>query len=133
MKDNGQDERNGTKRRFQRQIERKERRKLQARRDAGRAVWYGLGLMGLVGWAVSVPVLLGVAAGIWLDGIMDSGVSWTLSLSLMGFAIGCANAWYWVRRESRKDDRPGPRPVQEEIDAALDQAPRGEEEETRDD
>ena len=30
-------------------------------------VWFGLGMMGLIGWSVVVPTLLGAALGIWLD------------------------------------------------------------------
>jgi predicted F0F1-ATPase subunit len=30
-------------------------------------VWFGLGMMGLIGWSVAVPTLLGAALGLWLD------------------------------------------------------------------
>ncbi len=42
-------------------------RKLKARRNAGQGVWFGLGMMGLIGWSVVIPTLLGAALGIWLD------------------------------------------------------------------
>ncbi len=93
-----------SKGRFRDQVERKSRRKLRARRRPERGIWYGLGLMGLVGWAVAIPVLIGVAVGLWLDRVMQSGVSWTLSLVVAGFAVGCLNAWYWVVRESQVPD-----------------------------
>lgn len=89
--------------RFREQVGRKADRKLRARRRAGGGIWYGLGMMGLVGWAVAIPVLLSVALGLWLDRMMGTGVSWTLSLVVLGFAAGCLNAWYWVRRESRAE------------------------------
>ena len=42
-------------------------RKLKARRNSAQGVWFGLGMMGLIGWSVVVPTLLGAALGIWLD------------------------------------------------------------------
>ena len=51
-------------------------RKLKARRSK-QGVWFGLGMMGLVGWSVVVPTLLGAALGNWLDGHYAGGHSWT--------------------------------------------------------
>ena len=42
-------------------------RKLKARRNSAQGVWFGLGMMGLIGWSVVIPTLLGAALGIWLD------------------------------------------------------------------
>jgi ATP synthase protein I len=36
-------------------------------------VWFGLGMMGLIGWSVAVPTLLGAALGIWLDNRYPGG------------------------------------------------------------
>ena len=54
----------------------KEARKLKARREANRDVWFGLGMFGLVGWSVAIPTLLGVAIGIWIDVTWPSRFSW---------------------------------------------------------
>lgn len=78
-------------------------RKLRARRAGRRGVWYGLGMFGLVGWAVAVPTVIGVALGLWIDARVEGTISWTLALLLAGVALGCLNAWFWVRRESRDD------------------------------
>lgn len=83
-------------------IGRRAERKLQARKTRERGVWFGLGMFGLVGWAVAVPTLIGVALGLWLDASLASERSWTLALLLGGVALGCINAWYWVSRESRR-------------------------------
>ena len=45
----------------------KAERKLKARRDAARGVWFGLGMFGIVGWSVAVPTLAFLALGIWID------------------------------------------------------------------
>ena len=76
-------------------------RKLKARRDFTRGVWFGLGMMGLVGWSVAIPTLLGAVLGLWLDRRYPHVRSWTLALLVAGLAIGCWNAWHWVTREDR--------------------------------
>lgn len=81
----------------------KENRKIRARQEEDRGVWFGLGMFGLVGWAVAIPALIGIATGIWIDKRWPSPYSWTLMLLVIGVVVGCLNAWYWVRRESRRD------------------------------
>lgn len=76
-------------------------RKLQARRHAHQSVWFGLGMMGLIGWSVVVPTLLGAALGIWLDHRYPSSHSWTLTLLIIGLVLGCVNAWHWVDKEDK--------------------------------
>ncbi|MGA8147458.1 MAG: AtpZ/AtpI family protein [Gallionellaceae bacterium] len=87
---------------FIRQVGAKETRKLQAQRRVMRTVWFGLGMMGLVGWSVAVPTLLGAALGIWLDKRYPGIHSWTLTLLIIGLVIGCLNAWHWVAKEDRE-------------------------------
>ena len=86
---------------FIRQVGAKEARKLRAQRRATRTVWSGLGMMGLVGWSVSVPTLLGAALGVWLDKRYPANHSWMLTLLVTGLAIGCVNAWHWVAKEQK--------------------------------
>ncbi len=52
---------------LRREVGAKAARKLKARRNSTQGVWFGLGMMGLIGWSVVVPTLLGAALGIWLD------------------------------------------------------------------
>src|SRR5580698_5100669 len=61
------------------QVGAKSARKLRARRNPAPGVWFGLGMMGLVGWSVVVPTLLGAALGIWLDKYHSGKHSWTLA------------------------------------------------------
>jgi ATP synthase protein I len=81
----------------------KEERKIKARRERDKSVWFGLGMFGLVGWSVAIPTLIGVALGVWLDRKWPGGPSWTLMLLFVGIVIGCFNAWHWIRRESRPE------------------------------
>jgi ATP synthase protein I len=79
----------------------KARRKLAVRRHPAPGVWFGLGMMGLIGWSVVVPTLLGAALGAWLDRDHAGRISWTLALLVAGLTIGCFNAWQWVAREAK--------------------------------
>lgn len=88
---------------FERSIKRKAKRRIRAQQEKSRPVWFGLGMFGLVGWAVTVPTLLGIALGVWIDGRWESSVSWTLNLLIIGLFAGCVNAWYWVKKESNDD------------------------------
>lgn len=83
------------------QIGAKAARKLKARRHPNPGVWFGLGRMGLIGWSVVVPTLLGAMLGIWLDENHPGRHSWTLALLTVGLVLGCVNAWHWVAKEDR--------------------------------
>ena len=83
-----------------RQVGAKAARKLKARKSS-QGVWFGLGMMGLIGWSVVVPTLLGTALGLWLDHRHPGGRSWTLALLVAGLSIGCLNAWHWVAKEDK--------------------------------
>jgi ATP synthase protein I len=90
-----------------RQVGAKAERKLKARRNPTQGVWFGLGMMGLIGWSVAIPTLLGAALGIWLDRRYPGSHSWTLALLVAGLVIGCVNAWHWVAKEDKtmQDDQ----------------------------
>lgn len=92
------------------QIGVKAARKLKARRNPKPGVWFGLGMMGLIGWSVTVPTLLGAGLGIWLDKHHPGTHSWTLALLVAGLTIGCLNAWHWVANEEKamRDDEEEP-------------------------
>ncbi|NDP48228.1 MAG: F0F1 ATP synthase subunit [Sulfuriferula multivorans] len=87
---------------FSRQVAKKAARKLKAQRHVTQTVWSGLGMMGLVGWSVAIPTLLGAALGIWLDKSHSGSHSWTLMLLAIGLGLGCVNAWHWVSKEDRE-------------------------------
>jgi ATP synthase protein I len=80
-------------------IDAKAKRMLKARRRRAPEVWLGLGMMGLIGWSVTVPTLVGAGIGTWLDSHYPGSHSWTLALLVSGLTIGCMNAWHWVAKE----------------------------------
>jgi ATP synthase protein I len=74
-------------------------RKLKARDNSHQSVWFGLGMMGLIGWSVAIPTLIGASIGLYIDSHYPGERSWTLALLVAGLAIGCFNAWHWVEKE----------------------------------
>lgn len=92
---------------FANKVGAKAERKLKARRNATQGVWFGLGMMGLIGWSVAVPTLIGAALGRWLDKYYPAEHPWTLALLVAGLTLGCFNAWYWVDKEDKamRNDR----------------------------
>jgi ATP synthase protein I len=75
-----------------------ENRKLKARLTRAH-IWSGLGMLGLIGWSVCLPTLLGAWLGTWLDKRHPGAHSWTLLLLVAGLCMGCANAWHWITKE----------------------------------
>jgi ATP synthase protein I len=94
----------GRRRAYEDELARKASRKLRARTEGDRGIWFGLGMMGLVGWSVAIPTVLGIAVGVWLDARTDVDISWTLTGLVVGVFVGCLNAWFWISREM-EDDR----------------------------
>ena len=55
-----------------------------------------LAQIGVLGWVIVVPMLIGVYLGHWMDHKFYTGVFWTAPLLLIGLAIGCWSAWRWM-------------------------------------
>lgn len=89
---------------FSRKVSLQERRKLRAARNGAR-IWSGLGMLGIIGWSIGMPTLLGVFVGLWLDQRHPGPHSWTLTLLLTGLCLGCANAWHWITKEQKEIHR----------------------------
>lgn len=77
----------------------KAERKLRAQQDGGQGIWFGLGTMGLIGWSVAVPTIVGAGIGLWLDAHHPGGHRWALALLVAGLFLGCFNAWRWVEKQ----------------------------------
>lgn len=56
--------------------------------------------LGVYGWQMAIPVLLGVMLGLFLDKELPSpSFSWTLNFILIGFVVGIFNANRWLKKE----------------------------------
>jgi ATP synthase protein I len=56
-----------------------------------------LAQIGVLGWIIVVPMLIGVFVGHWLDQEFNSGLFWTAPLLMLGLALGCYSAWKWMK------------------------------------
>ncbi len=84
--------------RFSREIEESGRRLAEARR-ARPTVWRYAALLGAGGWLLVVPVVGGAYLGRYLDQRhVGGGQSWTLTLILLGLAVGIYNFLTYYRR-----------------------------------
>jgi ATP synthase protein I len=90
---------------FADQVGKKAARMLKARTNPKEVTWFGLGMMGVIGWSVALPTLLGIGVGAWLDNRFAGTHSWTLALLVAGLTIGCFNAWLWVAKQNTEMHR----------------------------
>lgn len=62
-----------------------------------------LGQIGILGWTVVIPTLLGLWLGHWLDRRFGTGVFFSAPLLMIGAALGLWLAWRWMHRQGMKD------------------------------
>ena len=55
-----------------------------------------LAQIGVLGWIIVVPMLIGIYIGHWMDHKFYTGLFWTAPLLLLGLAVGCWSAWKWM-------------------------------------
>ncbi len=58
-----------------------------------------LGQIGVLGWAIVAPILIGVVLGRWLDGALKTGIFFTAPMIMLGAAAGMWTAWRWMHRQ----------------------------------
>lgn len=75
--------------------ERRERWLRFGERSLGR----NLAMVGVLGWTVMIPTLVGIFVGRWLDRTFDMGIFWTLGLMVLGLALGCFLGWRMMFRD----------------------------------
>lgn len=61
------------------------------------SVAHRLAQIGVLGWIIVVPMLIGVFVGRWLDERFQSGLFCTAPLLMLGAALGCWSAWKWMK------------------------------------
>lgn len=80
------------------EVRRHRERRARAQRESRRSIGQDLALVGVIGWTLVIPTLLGVYAGRALDRRFGSGVFWTLGLLVAGLVLGCVLAWQRLNR-----------------------------------
>ena len=65
-------------------------------REGEPSVALRLAQIGVLGWIIVVPMLIGLFLGRWLDQVLHSGLFWTAPLLMVGLGLGCWSAWKWM-------------------------------------
>lgn len=78
-------------------------RKREAQEEPEPSLGVRLGQIGILGWTIVVPTLLGLVIGHWLDRHLNTGVFFSAPLLMAGAAVGLWSAWKWMHRQTRRD------------------------------
>jgi ATP synthase protein I len=76
---------------------RRERRE-RWQREGERSIGQNLAMIGVLGWTIVTPTLIGIFLGRWIDRTFGSGIFWTLGLLVAGLTLGCWLAWQRMHR-----------------------------------
>ncbi len=68
-----------------------------SQREGEPSVAHRLAQIGVLGWIIVMPILIGVFAGRWLDRQLHTGLFFTAPLLLLGAVLGCWSAWKWMK------------------------------------
>lgn len=79
-------------------------RKAEARDRAGRAdpepsLARRFGQIGVLGWMIVIPILVGAYAGGWLDHWLGTGITMSAALLIAGAALGLWLALRWMHEQ----------------------------------
>ena len=68
-------------------------------REEDPSVMRFVGQIGVLGWIIVTPILIGLFIGRWIDLKFGTGIFWSAPLMLIGVTIGCWSAWQWMHRQ----------------------------------
>jgi ATP synthase protein I len=78
--------------------QRRERRD-QWRQEGEPSVMRFVGQIGVLGWIIVMPTLVGLFIGRWLDHRLGTGIFWSAPCLLLGVVIGSWSAWRWMHQQ----------------------------------
>ncbi len=84
---------------MQRAIHIREERRRKWKKEGERSTWQNLSMVGVLGWLIVTPTVLGVFVGRLLDQKFDTGILFSGALILFGIALGSYLAWLRITKE----------------------------------
>ena len=72
------------------------RRAEQLTRDPEPSFGRRFGQIGVLGWMIVVPLMIGVLVGRWLDRMLGTGIILSAALTMAGAALGLWLAFRWM-------------------------------------
>jgi ATP synthase protein I len=85
--------------RFLKEVRLRTRRELDWVKYGEPSVARRLSQIGVLGWIIVTPMLVGVFVGRWIDAKFGTGIFWTAPFLMLGAALGCWSAWKWMKSE----------------------------------
>jgi ATP synthase protein I len=82
-----------------REVRSRAQRELDWLKNGEPSVARRLSQIGVLGWIIVTPMLIGVFAGRWIDARYGTGIFWTAPLLMLGAVLGCWSAWRWMQSE----------------------------------
>jgi len=58
-----------------------------------------VGQIGVLGWIIVAPTLIGLFIGRWIDQTFGTGIFWSAPLLLLGAVVGFWSAWRWMHKQ----------------------------------
>jgi len=58
-----------------------------------------VGQIGVIGWTIVAPTLIGLFIGRWLDHRLGTDIFLSAPLLLLGVVVGCWSAWQWMHKQ----------------------------------
>lgn len=58
-----------------------------------------VGQIGVLGWIIVTPTLIGLFAGRWLDRTFGTGIFWSAALLVLGVTLGFWSGWRWMHTQ----------------------------------
>ncbi|MGD0186933.1 MAG: AtpZ/AtpI family protein [Roseiarcus sp.] len=77
----------------------RDERRRKSLREGEPSVARRLAQIGVLGWIIVTPMLIGVFVGRWLDHVFNSGIFWSAPLLMLGLALGGWSAWKWMNAQ----------------------------------
>ena len=74
-------------------------RQYKWRREGEPSMAQYVGQIGVLGWIIVAPTLIGLFIGRWLDHRLGTGIFWSAPLMGIGVIIGCWSAWKWMHKQ----------------------------------
>jgi len=78
---------------------RQQERRKHWRTEGELSVMRFVGQIGVLGWIIVAPTLIGLFAGRWLDRALHTGIFWSAALLMIGAALGFWSGWRWMQRQ----------------------------------
>jgi ATP synthase protein I len=80
-------------------VRKRQERQVRWRREGELSVARFVGQIGILGWVIVAPTLLGLFIGRWLDRTFDTGIFWSAALLMLGVIIGFWSGWRWMHSQ----------------------------------